>query len=75
MVMVLFRGICHPDLQYLAISIRETKCTRLGYKTRLSRLHSMDPPLALAFLRSSHLVTAGLEQENNQGTPDKLQVP
>jgi hypothetical protein len=33
------------------------------------------PPLALAFLRSSHSATADSEQENNQETPDKLQVP
>jgi hypothetical protein len=75
MVMVLLKGMCRPDTQYLAASIREVKYTHLGYGTRLSRVHTLDPPLALAFSRSSHLVTADSEQENNQETPDKLQVP
>jgi hypothetical protein len=59
--MVLLRGMRHPDPHYLAASVRETKCTRLGYGTRLSRLHTLDPPLALAFLRSSHSATADSE--------------
>jgi hypothetical protein len=75
MVMVLLRGMRRPDPQYLASSIREAKCTHLGYRTRLSRLYTLDPPLALAFSRSSHSATADSEQENNQETPDKLQVP
>jgi hypothetical protein len=56
-------------------SVREAKCTRLGYRTRLSMLYTLDSPLALAFLRSSHSATLDLEQENNQRTPDKSQVP
>jgi hypothetical protein len=44
MVMVLLRGMHHPDPQYLTVSVREVKCTRLGYGTRLSRLHTPDPP-------------------------------
>jgi hypothetical protein len=75
MVMILFRGMCCLDPQYLAVSVREAKYRRLWYKTRLSKLHTLDPPLALAFPRSRHSATAGLEQENNQGTPDKPQVP
>jgi hypothetical protein len=43
MVMVLFKGMCRPDTQYLAVNIREAKRTRLGYGTRLSRLHTLDP--------------------------------
>jgi hypothetical protein len=43
MVMVLLRGMCHPDPQYLAVSVREVKCTCLVYGTRLSRLHTLDP--------------------------------
>jgi hypothetical protein len=66
MVMVLLKGMCRSDPQYLAISVREAKCTRLGYGTRLSMLHTLDPPLALAFLRSSHSAAAYSEQENNQ---------
>jgi hypothetical protein len=75
MVMVLLRGMCRPDTQYLAASVRKAKYTHLGYGTRLNRVHTLDPPLALAFLRSSHSVTADSEQENNQETLDKLQVP
>jgi hypothetical protein len=56
-------------------SVREVKCTLLGYETRLSRLYTLDPLLALAFLRSSHSATPGLEQENNQKTTDKSQIP
>jgi hypothetical protein len=65
MVMVLLGGICHPDPQYLAVNIREVKCTRLGYGTRLSRLHTLDASLALAFRRSSHSATVDFKQENN----------
>jgi hypothetical protein len=61
--------------QYLAASVMEAKCTCLGYGTRLSRLHTLDPPLVLAFLRSSHSAIADSEQENNQENPDKLHVP
>jgi hypothetical protein len=56
-------------------SVIEAKCTRLGYRTRLSRLYTLYPLLALAFLRSSHSATPNPEQENNQRTPDKSQVP
>jgi hypothetical protein len=38
-------------------SVREAKCTRLVYETRLSRLYTLDPLLALAFLRRSHSAT------------------
>jgi hypothetical protein len=75
MIMVLLRGMRRPDPQYLAISVREAKCTRLGYETRLSRLHTLEPSLALVFPRSSHSATTDSEQENNQETFDKLQVP
>jgi hypothetical protein len=61
MVMILLRGMCCPNPQYLVTSVREAKCTRLGYGIRLSRLHTLDPPLALAFLRSSHSATIDFE--------------
>jgi hypothetical protein len=48
MVMVLIRGIHRPDPQYLAVSVREAKCTRIGYGTRLSRLHTLDPPVSIS---------------------------
>jgi hypothetical protein len=73
--MDLFRGMCHPDPQYLAVNVKEAKCTCLGYETRLIRLHTLDRQLGLAFLRSSHSATADPKEENNQGTPDKPQVP
>jgi hypothetical protein len=75
MVMALFRGMFRPDPQYSVISVREIKYTRLEYRTRLNRLHTLYPHLALAFLRSSHSVTLYPEQENYQGTSDKLHVP
>jgi hypothetical protein len=73
--MVLLWGMRRPDPQYLAASVRVAKYTRLEYGTRLSKLHTLDPLLALAFLMSSHSTTADSGQENNQETPDKLQVP
>jgi hypothetical protein len=75
MVMILLRGMHRLDPQYLATRVREAKCRCLGYKTRLSRLHTLDPLLALAFSRSSHSAAADSEQENNQETTDKLHVP
>jgi hypothetical protein len=54
MVMVLFRCMCRPDPQYSTVRVREVKYTRLGYMTRLSRLHTLHPNLSLAFLRSIH---------------------
>jgi hypothetical protein len=44
MVMALFRGIRCLDPQYSVVSVREAKYTRLGYRTRLRRLHTLDPP-------------------------------
>jgi hypothetical protein len=53
-------------------SIREAMCAHSEYRTRLSRLYTLDPPLlAFAFPRSSHLATPDPEQENNQRTLDK----
>jgi hypothetical protein len=58
MVMVLLRGICRPDPQYLIVSVREAKCMHLEYGTRLSRPFTLDPPLALAFLSSNRIPRA-----------------
>jgi hypothetical protein len=69
----LVQGHVPSGPQYSAVS--EAKYTRLWYRTRLSRLHTLDPHLALSFPRSSHPATPNPEQENNQGTPDKSQVP
>jgi hypothetical protein len=49
MVMDLFRGMCLPDPQYSAISIRGAKYTHIGYRTRLSRLHTLDPLFSISF--------------------------
>jgi hypothetical protein len=43
--------------------------------TRLSRLHTSDPPLAIAFPRGGHLATWDLKQKNNQGIPNRSHVP
>jgi type IV secretory pathway TrbD component len=45
MVMALFRAMFRSDPQYLAVSVREAKYTCLGYRTKLSRLHTLDPPI------------------------------
>jgi hypothetical protein len=44
MVMDLLRVVCRSDPQYSTDSFRKAKCTRLGYGTRLSKLHTLDPP-------------------------------
>jgi hypothetical protein len=75
MVMALFRGMCYPGPLVLSCdSVREAKCTRLGYETKLSRLYTLNPPLAVAFSRSSHLVIPDHKQENNQRALHKSQV-
>jgi hypothetical protein len=68
MVMVLLRVVHRLDPQYSADSFRKAKYTHLGYGTRLSRLHTLDPSLALAFPRGSHSATRDLRQKNNQVT-------
>jgi hypothetical protein len=54
MIMALFRGMCRSDPQYSAIGVREVKYICLGYRTRLSRLHTLNPHLVLAFPRSDN---------------------
>jgi hypothetical protein len=44
MVMTLFSGMCRPDSQYSTVSVREAKYTHLRYMTRLSKLHTLNPP-------------------------------
>jgi hypothetical protein len=65
MVMDLFRAVRHPGPQQSAGSVREVECARLRYRTRLSRLDILDPLLAKAFPRGSHLATRDPMQENN----------
>jgi hypothetical protein len=75
MVMALFRGMRHPDPQYSAISVREAKYTRLAYMTRLSRLHTLNPPFSISFSEKQPFGNTETEPKNNQMTPDKSQVP
>jgi hypothetical protein len=75
MVMVLFRGMCRPEPQYSAVNVREVKYTRFGYRTKLSRLHTLNPPFSISFSEEWSFSTPNPEQENNQGTPDKSHVP
>jgi hypothetical protein len=49
MVMTLFRGMRCPDPQYSTVTVREAKYTRLGYMTRLSTLHTLNPPFSISF--------------------------
>jgi hypothetical protein len=75
MVMVLSRGMRRPGPQYLDDKVREVKYTRLGYGSRLSRLHTLGSPLAQAFLRGNHSATQTPEQENNHRTLYRSHVP
>jgi hypothetical protein len=49
MIMTLFNGMYCLDPQYSVVSVREEKYTRLGYMTRLSRPHTLDPPFSISF--------------------------
>jgi hypothetical protein len=73
--MDLLMVVRHLDPQYLAGSVREAKSTCLGYGIQAKQAAHSRPPLALAFLRGSHLATQDPEQENNPGTPGRSQVP
>jgi hypothetical protein len=70
MIMALFRGMHRLDPHYSVVSVREAKYTRLGYRTRLSKLHTLYPPFSISFSRSSHSAILDPQQENNQGIPD-----
>jgi hypothetical protein len=47
--MALFRSMRHPDPHYSVVSVREAKYARLGYRTGLSRLHTLDPSFSISF--------------------------
>jgi hypothetical protein len=57
--MALLRGMHCPDPMYSAISVRETKYTYLGYRTRLSRLHTLDPPFSISFFEEQSFGSTG----------------
>jgi hypothetical protein len=63
-----------PVPQYLAYSIRKAKHTRLGYRTKLSRLCSLDLPLASAVPRGGPLVERTLKQKLDDKPPGRMQV-
>jgi hypothetical protein len=49
--MALFRGHAPSIPQYSAVSVsvREAKYTHLGYRIRLSRLHTLNSPFSISF--------------------------
>jgi hypothetical protein len=49
MVMALFRDMRRLDPQYSSVSVKEAKYTYLGYRTRLSKLHTQDSPFSISF--------------------------
>jgi hypothetical protein len=55
----LFRGMRRSDPQYLVVSVREVKYTRLGYKTRLSRLHTLNHPFSIIFSKEQSFGNIG----------------
>jgi hypothetical protein len=62
--------------RYSAVSVREAKHTHLRYRTRLSRLHNMDPPFSISFSEEQPFSTPDPGQEkNNQEALNKSQVP
>jgi hypothetical protein len=73
MVMTLFRGMCYPGPQYsVAIALG---MHMLRVRNQAKQIVHSGPLLVLAFSRSSHSAIPDPEQENNQMTPDKSQVP
>jgi hypothetical protein len=65
MIMTLIRGMHRLDPHYSAVNIRETKYTRLGYRTRLNRLHTLDLPFSISFSKEQSFGNIRPEQENN----------
>jgi hypothetical protein len=61
MVMVLLRGMRHPDPKYLAATVMEAKCIRLEYGTRLSRLHNLDPPVSISLSKEKPFSNSRLQ--------------
>jgi hypothetical protein len=57
--MTLFRGMRRSDPQYSVVSVREVKYTRLGYRTRLSRLHILEPPFSISFSKEQPFDNTG----------------
>jgi hypothetical protein len=61
MFVALFKGMCRLSPQYSAANVREAKCTRLGYRTKLSRLYTLDPLISISFSREQPFRDMGLQ--------------
>jgi hypothetical protein len=59
MVMTLFEDMCRPDPQYSTVSVREAKYTRLEYKIKLSRLHTVDSLFSISFFEKHPFSNTG----------------
>jgi hypothetical protein len=59
MVVTLFRSMHRPDPPHSAVSVREAKYTRLGYMTKLSRLHTLNPPFSISFFEGQPFSSTG----------------
>jgi hypothetical protein len=59
MVMDLFKGMRHSDPQYSAVSVRKAKYTCLGYRTRLSMLHTLYYPFSISFFKEQSFSNTG----------------
>jgi hypothetical protein len=71
----LVRDVHRPGPQYLACSIRKAKHTHLEYRTKLSRLCSLDLPLAPVVPKGGHLVERTPKQKLDHRPPGRMQVP
>jgi hypothetical protein len=60
MVIALLKGMRRSDLQYSVVSVKKAKYTCLGYMTRLSRLHTLDPPCSISFFEEQPFDNTGL---------------
>jgi hypothetical protein len=63
------RGALRLGPQQLANHIREAKCTHLGYRPRLSRLRTLDPPSAQVPLASPSMT--GLRKRSQEKSREK----
>jgi hypothetical protein len=70
----LVRDAHHPGPQYLACSVSKAKHTYLRYRTKLSRLRSLDLPLAPVVPRGGHLVERTPQQKLDHNPPGRMQV-
>jgi hypothetical protein len=67
MVMPLFRGMCRPDPQYSAVNVREVKYRHWGEMTKLSMLHTLDPPFNISFFEERPFSTPNPSKKITKG--------